>query len=374
MGQRFSKQFYPDLPQPRRRYSELRSRPSQLEQRYSFHHDTKVHDEIAEPYTRHERQSPKRRRSHAYKDTPSSHSLRDGTRDSRTFVGGTKSSVSKPTSNHTNRRTHHDHDHKHHQHRTHGELQHNLAISDQNQDSACYVSDPPPYSSHTPIPPATQQCPVCASTRSVTHFPTRLPTSACTHEAVVCKRCLRRWLAAQFETKPWNELNCPICPSVLESRDIREFASKEMFQRYEHQATKAEFDIIPGWTWCISKDCLAGQIHDARKVKFRCRTCQHRQCIKCGVKWHKSETCKEYQHRATQRAQRRNEDVASQALIRETTKQCPSCARPIEKIDGCDHMTCVKCKHQFCWMCLATYSSKKGVIRVQHEAGCTSLY
>lgn len=38
----------------------------------------------------------------------------------------------------------------------------------------------------------------------------------------------------------------------------------------------------------------------------------------------------------------KREEAASLAKIQETTKSCPNCSWPIEKNDGCDHMTC-KC-------------------------------
>ena len=37
------------------------------------------------------------------------------------------------------------------------------------------------------------------------------------------------------------------------------------------------------------------------------------------------------------------------------SKQCPKCPWQIKKNDGCDHMKCIKCKHEFCWLCLADY-------------------
>jgi len=39
------------------------------------------------------------------------------------------------------------------------------------------------------------------------------------------------------------------------------------------------------------------------------------------------------------------------------TKECAKCASTIEKNGGCNHMTCKKCKYEFCWVCLADWST-----------------
>lgn len=48
-------------------------------------------------------------------------------------------------------------------------------------------------------------------------------------------------------------------------------------------------------------------------------------------------------------------DPATAALINKTTKPCPSCKSSIEKNGGCKHMTCSRCKHEFCWECLTNW-------------------
>ena len=35
-------------------------------------------------------------------------------------------------------------------------------------------------------------------------------------------------------------------------------------------------------------------------------------------------------------------------------KCCPMCNVPIEKDEGCAQMMCKRCKHVFCWYCLAS--------------------
>lgn len=89
---------------------------------------------------------------------------------------------------------------------------------------------------------------------------------------------------------------------------------------------------------------------------------------------------------------RQREDQLSMDKVQSTTKQCPGCRWPIEKNDGCEHMTCesfeihyssstpsgvflstmnsvglpvwlkwltgigIKCRHEFCWHCMGSWS------------------
>ncbi|TFA99438.1 hypothetical protein CCMA1212_008746 [Trichoderma ghanense] len=54
-------------------------------------------------------------------------------------------------------------------------------------------------------------------------------------------------------------------------------------------------------------------------------------------------------------ARRKIEEEMSRITVGRTTKPCPGCGWAIEKNDGCSHMTCVKCKHQFCYECGADH-------------------
>lgn len=41
---------------------------------------------------------------------------------------------------------------------------------------------------------------------------------------------------------------------------------------------------------------------------------------------------------------------------KDTYKQCPNCSSIIEKSEGCNHMTCINCNYQFCWLCLKKFT------------------
>ncbi|KAF5113093.1 hypothetical protein DV495_001939 [Geotrichum candidum] len=50
------------------------------------------------------------------------------------------------------------------------------------------------------------------------------------------------------------------------------------------------------------------------------------------------------------------DDSETANWISANTKECAKCHSTIEKSGGCNHMTCQKCKHEFCWICMGDWS------------------
>jgi ariadne-1 len=50
------------------------------------------------------------------------------------------------------------------------------------------------------------------------------------------------------------------------------------------------------------------------------------------------------------------DDSETANWIKSNTKECSKCQSTIEKNGGCNHMTCKKCKYEFCWVCMGSWA------------------
>jgi hypothetical protein len=76
-------------------------------------------------------------------------------------------------------------------------------------------------------------------------------------------------------------------------------------------------------------------------------------CSKCNISEFCS-LCSDIDHGRTPCNLTR--DQASEALIAEISKKCPTCLSSIMKDGGCNHMHCKRCQTDFCWLCGMTYT------------------
>lgn len=143
---------------------------------------------------------------------------------------------------------------------------------------------------------------------------------------------------------------------------------------------------MDNFVWCTS--CSAGQFHGTTShcPEVVCNNCSASTCSKHLVPYHKGLTCSQYDRlirhtafsafrsvfisssRSSSDTSRKQDDGkaliekilghkrearASRRGIRRECKRCPGvgCGAMIYKIDGCKHMTCFNCTHEFCWRC-----------------------
>ncbi|KAF3046253.1 hypothetical protein E8E11_008156 [Didymella keratinophila] len=166
----------------------------------------------------------------------------------------------------------------------------------------------------------------------------------------------------------WQEVKCPghSCKVNLTYEEIKAYASREVFDRYDVMQAHNVLSADPSFRWCRAERCTSGQIHDIEEMgnEFVCVECHERFCIVHEGPYHDDETCDECEYRVgeqKERDERRREDEASEQAVGQLTKRCPGkmCGRPIEKNGGCIHMSCSQCKHQFCWTCLEGWVPRK---------------
>lgn len=77
---------------------------------------------------------------------------------------------------------------------------------------------------------------------------------------------------------------------------------------------------------------------------FQCPSCLCRICPKCYLEYHDSTECS-YE----------SESLFREWADRNHVKNCPGCGTPIERIDGCNHITCIRCNTHICWVCMKPF-------------------
>ncbi|KAM3421609.1 hypothetical protein BST61_g1996 [Cercospora zeina] len=219
-------------------------------------------------------------------------------------------------------------------------------------------------------------CICCGDDKAPLEFPARPTTLSCEHDNNTCTDCMRTWLATEFETKGTEDLKCPECPCKLEYDDILAHATQETFASYEKMLTRNALSQLDEFAWCLSATCDSGQINvaDVFGSYMDCAACGYKQCLTHKAPWHTGETCLQYEYR-TSGAKAKEEERATEAMLDTVSKRCPGpdCGWRIQKIDGCDHMRCKKCKFEFCWECLASHKEIKKVGNTAHQSWCPAV-
>ena len=105
--------------------------------------------------------------------------------------------------------------------------------------------------------------------------------------------------------------------------------------------------------YCTTPDC--GMVYSVSEDgrQFQCSDCGARICTSCHVQFHDGLTCAMYESAKTGEGN-------VELWIKEkpsARKKCPKCQIGIEKIEGCNHMTCLACRSHICWVCLKFYST-----------------
>ena len=199
----------------------------------------------------------------------------------------------------------------------------------------------------------------------------------CRHlKRIVCNACTVQHVQIAFQITFTDDVFCPElgCTVRFDYSLVRMILTlrhdQTLVDRYERYVLHREIEKMDEFIWCSNPRCNVGQLHEggASNRIVTCHSCRQKTCFVHKVRWHEGLTCDEYSHSIA------TDDERSQRWILRNAKRCPRCPYHIEKKDGCDHMTCTWCRHQFCWSCLADFGPIRQDGSHRHQSSCKHYY
>ena len=183
---------------------------------------------------------------------------------------------------------------------------------------------------------------------------------------VVCQDCIKEIIRTSIEDEGQSHITCPNpeCEKgAIGREEILKHISGETKEKYERFRLQEEggSDKKTCPNCClITEHKLPRRFrrYRAEDVRITCSSCQFEWCYRCHAPWHRDITCKQFQHGEKQ----------FKSWTKATSKKgvanchkCPLCRVYIQKSSGCNHMTCNRCKTEFCYRCGGFYNGLPGL-------------
>ncbi|XP_048399843.1 E3 ubiquitin-protein ligase RNF14 [Stegostoma tigrinum] len=201
----------------------------------------------------------------------------------------------------------------------------------------------------------------------------------CNH--VYCKTCLKEYFEIQIRDGNVQCLNCPEpkCTSIATPAQVKELVCEETFARYDRLLLQSTLDLMTDVVYCPRTVCKSVVMLEPGNTMGVCPGCRYAFCALCEMAYHGISPCrlkaeklsalrdeylnadefekqrleKSYGRRVLQKAM---EELCSQEWLDKNSKPCPRCGTNIQKVNGCNKMTCTGCKQHFCWLCIRPLS------------------
>lgn len=196
-------------------------------------------------------------------------------------------------------------------------------------------------------------CPICFDIYPLSHANALM---GCTHK--YCQECFVHHFLTKINSGEVSaeQMICPdpSCGVKAEDYELESILEPADYAKYLDFLAQKSLQTDGASCWCPNKDCREAILAENTGDRVACPLCHTNFCRKCSLTpFHQDETCEQAKARG-------DADLSIQAWMAERgskVKPCPSCRTGIEKNDGCNHMTCQACKHQWCWLCTQNYSS-----------------
>ena len=170
-----------------------------------------------------------------------------------------------------------------------------------------------------------------------------------------CSCCWGMYVKAAVESgKDCVLTRCPLvkCPIIVPKSIFDKYLPEELKNVYIKHVCKSYTDENKEMRWCPAPGCKFLAFNESlAKIDITCQ-CGFIFCFGCSDESHLPCDC-EMMKKWRIKSSTESENIV---WIMANTKSCTKCQKPIEKNQGCNHMTCSQCKHEFCWICMGDWS------------------
>ena len=138
------------------------------------------------------------------------------------------------------------------------------------------------------------------------------------------------------------------CDIVLDNNFIKNMleGNNELIEKYDKfYQRKKMLEKNDKVKFCPFPDCEGFAEKKGKNKYVKCNF-GHEFCFECGNVPHGKKKCEDM-------VDKEFEEWRSHKIV----KRCPYCRMWTEKNEGCNHMTCVECKFQWCWLCQKPYNA-----------------
>ncbi|XP_076900832.1 E3 ubiquitin-protein ligase RSL1-like [Bidens hawaiensis] len=181
----------------------------------------------------------------------------------------------------------------------------------------------------------------------------------CSHK--FCSCCVKDYVDEQVESSQV-PIKCPSlkCRYYISTPEFKSFLPVANYALLQDALLEPNL-LATNKFYCPFSDCsvLLDPRCDSNESDnncVECPVCRRFICVKCGVPWHSSMSCDQFQECPPEG--RVNVDPVENRKWR----RCQMCERMIELTHGCYQMTCW-CGHEFCYSCGAEYIDSEQTCR-----------
>ena len=168
---------------------------------------------------------------------------------------------------------------------------------------------------------------------------------SCKH--LFCTHCWNNYLKTLITDAKVEQITCMAhgCKEIVSEEFILKHISEnqDLVNKYEKFKKRAEIIKDKNKKICPKPDCDS-YLEKSKSSKYvKCEN-GHQFCFDCLNPPHGNKPC-----------DKNLEKQFMKWTKGKRVKRCPRCQMYTEKNEGCNHMTCVSCKYQWCWLCEGEY-------------------